>query len=81
MSEPVLTAPTSTLVPRAVLLERLRAYVTNANPATLTCVFAPGGRLRGAGIVSHFYCAHCNQSRHVHDVAAIVRDLEGEESK
>lgn len=64
---------------RAVLLKRLRDYVTNANPATLTCLFSPGGRVRGAGIVSHFHCVHCNQSQHAHDVAAATRELEREE--
>lgn len=61
---------------RVALIARLRRYVENANPATLTCLFSPGGRVRGAGIVSHFHCVHCNQSRHAHDIAAVLRELE-----
>jgi hypothetical protein len=73
----VITAVAS--LERTELTARLRTYVTNAHPATLTCVFRPGGRLQGAGIVSHFYCVNCNQSRHLHDVAAVVREFEREE--
>ncbi len=64
---------------RIALTVRLRQHVFNANPATLTCAFTPGGRLQGAGIVSHFYCVNCNQSRYLHDVAAAIRELEREE--
>ncbi len=67
------------LAERDELVARLRIYVENFNPATLTCEFSPGGRLQGAGIVSHFYCANCNQSRHAHDVAAAIRRLERQE--
>ncbi len=64
---------------RVALIVRLRAYVENFNPATLTCAFSPGGRFQGVGIASHFYCFNCNQSRHAHDVAAAIRQLEREE--
>lgn len=62
------------------VLARLRAKVLNAHPATLTCEFVPGGRRAGAGIPGPFWCVTCNQSQHLHDVAAAVRALEHEES-
>lgn len=54
----------------APLSVRLRALVIDmACEATLTCTFAPGGQFNGVGICSHFYCQHCRQARHWHEVA------------
>jgi hypothetical protein len=54
----------------APLSARLRELVVDmAGTATLTCTFAPGGRLHGVGIRAPFYCANCGQARHWHLVA------------
>jgi hypothetical protein len=56
---------------------RLRHLVqTVAGAATLTCSFVPGGRNRGAGIVSRHHCVTCNQSLMWHEVAAAIPDVE-----
>lgn len=73
-----MTAPA--IAPPRPLSERLRVLVRNAaSEATLTCSFVPGGRLRGAGIVSHNYCVNCNQALMWHEVAEAIRELEREE--
>ena len=62
-----LTAPAPRLEP---LSERLRALVVqHAGVATLTCTFAPGGKLHGVGIPSVLWCLTCHQARMWHDVA------------
>lgn len=59
------------LAPALMTSTRLRALlVTHASEATVTCTFAPGGKLGGVGIQSHLYCAHCSQGRIWHEVAA-----------
>jgi hypothetical protein len=61
----------------ALLSVRLRSLlVAVAGEATLTCRFSPGGRVRGAGIVSPNHCVHCNQSLMWHEVAAAIPDVE-----
>lgn len=51
--------------------ERLRAAVVNhCGLETLTCEFAPGGKLHGVGIPSELYCQTCGHMRLWHDVAA-----------
>jgi hypothetical protein len=55
----------------APLSARLRELVVDmAGTATLTCTFAPGGRLHGVGIRAPFYCANCGQARHWHHLVA-----------
>lgn len=55
----------------------LRQLVTTvAGPTILTCEFAPGGRVQGAGIPGPYHCARCNQPRMWHQVAAAIPDVE-----
>jgi hypothetical protein len=62
---------------RRPLSARLRFLVVGfAGAATLTCRFSPGGRVRGAGIVSPHHCVNCNQSLMWHEIAASIADVE-----
>lgn len=64
------------------LSEQLRRLVRHvATPATLTCSFVPGGRAVGAGIVSPFHCASCNQALMWHQVAAAIPDVAWAETR
>lgn len=59
------------------LSEQLRRLVRHvATVETLTCAFVPGGRAVGAGIVSPFHCARCNQALMWHQVASAIPDVE-----
>jgi hypothetical protein len=70
------TTTTGAIVPVTPLSQRLRTLVeTVAGTKTVTCVFKPGGRLQGAGIVGPNYCVHCNQARMWHTVAAAIADV------
>ena len=81
IKSPSLPATRPDVAALAELVARLRQDVIDrASEATLTCRFVPGGRLNGAGIVSHFYCSTCNKSQIWHDVAAAIRELAREES-
>src|SRR5689334_2688217 len=63
------------------LSQRLRRLVIGfAGEATLTCRFRPGGRVRGAGIISPNHCVECNQAKHWHVVAEAIPDVELAES-
>jgi hypothetical protein len=52
------------------------AYALDVFVGTLTCRFSPGGRVRGAGIVSPHHCVNCNQSLMWHEIAAAIADVE-----
>lgn len=74
-----MAAETTTETPVVGLVDRLREDVLQfAGRATLTCTFVPGGKLDGAGIRSHLYCADCGQARVWHDVADAAAALEGQ---
>lgn len=64
--------------PASVQLRMLVMAV--ASEATLTCAFSPGGRVRGAGVVSFFHCVHCNQARMWHVVASVIPAVERDEA-
>ena len=68
-------APPAVVAP--LLSDVLRQLVTTiAGPSILTCEFAPGGRLHGAGIPGPYHCAHCNPPRMWHQVALAIPDVE-----
>lgn len=71
----------ATAIAAPPLSAQLRTLVMNAaSEATLTCTFAPGGRLRGAGIPGPNHCVNCNQPRMWHVVAAAIAEAEWTEA-